>query len=333
MSESKIDIVLTWVDGSDPEWINVRNETCPDQPIADSQYRDWGLLKYWFRGIEKFAPWVNKVYFVTWGHVPDFLNINHPKLQVVYHSDYIPQEYLPTFSSHVIELNLHRISGLSEKFIYFNDDTYIINKTVPEDFFVDGLPRDVAIQNPIVPANYNTISGVMMNDISIINQNFSIRDSIKNNKSKWFSLKYGKLNLLNLMFLPWKKSVGLYQQHLPASMLKSTYREVWEKESDILNQTSLNRVRNIKEDVNQWLFKEWQIMKGSFYPRSISFGKYTMLQKSSDVLKIKKAFHQSNVKALCINDHIEDDENINKIVSELDSLFKTKLPDKSEFEL
>lgn len=68
-----------------------------------------GYLKYWFRGVEKYAPWVHKIYFVTCGQKPDWLNENHDKLVLVNHEDYIPHEYLPTFSSHTIELNFHRI--------------------------------------------------------------------------------------------------------------------------------------------------------------------------------------------------------------------------------
>ncbi|MBQ6357217.1 MAG: capsule biosynthesis protein CapK, partial [Solobacterium sp.] len=40
----------------------------------DNRFKDWGLFKYWFRGVEKFAPWVNKIYFITWGHVPTWLD-------------------------------------------------------------------------------------------------------------------------------------------------------------------------------------------------------------------------------------------------------------------
>ena len=68
----KIDFVLTWVDGSDPDWLAQRREYQPGRgtDAGESRYRDWDNLQYWFRGVEKFAPWVNKIYFVTWGHVP-----------------------------------------------------------------------------------------------------------------------------------------------------------------------------------------------------------------------------------------------------------------------
>ena len=121
---SDIDFIIPWVDGSDPEWLSSYNRYAPAEKRishADAErYRDWGLLRYWFRGVEKFTPWVRKIHFVTCGQLPDWLNLNAPKLNYVKHEDYIPKEYLPVFSSHPIELNMHRIEGLSEKFVYFN---------------------------------------------------------------------------------------------------------------------------------------------------------------------------------------------------------------------
>lgn len=105
-----------------------------DESNSVNRYRDWGLLPYWFRAAEKFTPWVNKIYFVTWGHIPSFLNTDNEKLRIINHKDYIPEEYLPTFSSHVIEANLHRIPSLSEHFVYFNDDTFIL-RPMPETSF------------------------------------------------------------------------------------------------------------------------------------------------------------------------------------------------------
>ena len=118
MNNFDIDIVVLWVDGSDPEWIKTFNQYAPKDKqkgidINHERYRDNGLFKFWFRGIEKNAPWVRKIHFVTSGQQPEWLNINHPKLNWVKHEDYIPKEYLPTFSSHPIELFINRIPDYS----------------------------------------------------------------------------------------------------------------------------------------------------------------------------------------------------------------------------
>ena len=131
----KIDFVIMWVDPNDPKWQKEKAKYCPDQDTDGSErrYRDWDNLKYWFRAVEQNAPWVNKIYFVTEGHIPKWLNLKHPKLKIVKHADFIPKKYLPTFSANPIEMNLFRIKGLSEHFVFFNDDFFLVNKTDPQE--------------------------------------------------------------------------------------------------------------------------------------------------------------------------------------------------------
>ena len=140
-----IDFVVTWVDMNDPVWKkdfakakgiidNSRNQ------FSEARFRDYGFLKYWFRGVEKFAPWVRRIHFVTCGQRPEWLDTSNPRLHLVSHRDYIPEKYLPTFNSTVLEFYLDRIPGLSERFVYFNDDFYLTSPTGPDRFFAeDGL--------------------------------------------------------------------------------------------------------------------------------------------------------------------------------------------------
>ncbi len=114
-----IDFVVTWLDGNDPAWQTECKEYYKDEKGIDmsiSRMRDWDNLHYWFRCVEKFAPWVRTIHLVTWGHFPKWLNTNAPKLNIVKHSDFIPQEYLPTFSTFPNTLNTHRIENLAEHF-------------------------------------------------------------------------------------------------------------------------------------------------------------------------------------------------------------------------
>ena len=71
---------------------------------------------------------VRRIHFVTWGHLPSWLNKEHPKLNIVNHKDFIPEKYLPTFNSHAL-WNMHRIPGLAENFVYFNDDMFLIKRS------------------------------------------------------------------------------------------------------------------------------------------------------------------------------------------------------------
>ena len=332
METVKIDFVVPWVDGSDKEWIKERMKLeGVEGDLVVNDYRDWDIFKYWFRAVETYAPWVNKIYLITYGHLPKFLNIDHPKLKIIKHEDYIPKEYLPTFSSHVIELNLHRIEGLSEHFVYFNDDTFINQPMEPEDFFIDGLPCDSAIINPIVPARYDTISNIMINDIGIINQNFNKKEVMKRDRWKWYNHRNGVLNLLNLMFSPWSRFPGLYQQHLPTSFLKSTFNTVWEKEYDVLDQTCQHQIRDYKYDVNQWLIKEWQMCEGNFMPRNHKIGERFLIDSVEEATKAAKALTSKKYKMVCLNDHYNGLD-LEKISKEIILSFKEKFTENSHFE-
>ena len=328
-----IDIVIPWVDGEDPAWLSEKQAYQGDvtASVHSFDYKDWGLLRYWFRGIAEFAPWVRHVYFVTWGHLPAWLNPDAPKLRIVNHKDYIPKQYLPTFSSHAIELNLHRIRGLSEHFVYFNDDTYLIRPTVPEDFFRDGLPLECAVINPIAPANANCIAHLQLRTAGVINQHFNKRKVMRANPGKWFSPKYGKLLPLNFLFLPWGRFPGFLDKHLPANYLKSTFREVWKQEPELLDKTCSHRFRDFKTDVNQWVMKDWQLASGRFMPRSVNIGKLLNVSDAETAAKAAACIRGQKYKMLCVNDHIEGAADSSFMQQIVDS-FEMILPRKSEFE-
>ncbi len=168
-----VDFVLIWVDDTDPDWRRELNRIKGiDGDMREERFRDMDTLRYWFRGIEKYADWYNKLYFVTCGQKPAWLNTDHPKLVCVNHKDFIPEKYLPTFSSHTIELNLHRIRGLSERFVYFNDDTFITAPTTVDDFFVKGLPCDSAVINYAAPRK-EPLNLVPFVNAAVINRHFS----------------------------------------------------------------------------------------------------------------------------------------------------------------
>lgn len=332
MKKREIDFVVIWVDGNDPEWQKEREKYEKNQGVNTDhsvhRFRDWDNMQYWFRGIEKYCPWVNKIHFVTWGHLPKWLNVDHPKLHIVNHRDYIPEQYLPTFSSHTIELNLHRIKGLAEQFVYFNDDMFVINHMEQKDFFVHGKPCDSAILNVHC---YNMEDMVVMapfRDIGIINHEFQMHEVIKKNPGGWFHYRYGIQNLRNLILLACPRFPGILQQHLPSSFLKSTLRKVWEKYGDILNETCLHRFREIS-DVNQWVFKEWQLASGNFYPRTLKIGKSIAAYHLEEACKCIK---NQKVRMLCFNDTEMKEKEFERAKLKILQSFDMILPEKSSFE-
>lgn len=326
----KIDFVLTWVDGSDPAWQKEYDKYKGDKKINFAHYRDYGTLKYWFRAVEKYAPWVNKIHFITCGQIPSWLNTEHPKLHCVSHSDYMPAEYLPTFSANPIELNFHRIEGLSEHFVYFNDDTFITAPVTEEDFFVDGLPCDVALFSALIPSVKNeVITYILFNDLLLINSNFSKRQAMNQNIRKWFTLKYGKALLKNLYYLPIGKFSGFENPHLPNSFLKSTFEEVWNVEGDYLDTICYNRFRT-KEDVNQYLMRYWQLVQGKFVPRRPSIGRCAVLGECNE--KLKSDLLSQSYKMMCINDN-PTSSNMEEAFEGMKDIFEMVFPEISQFEI
>jgi len=330
----KIDFVIIWVDGSDPEWLKEKNQynSKGHTDTSPQRYRDWDNLMYWFRGVEKFTPWVNKIHFVTWGHLPKWLNTNHPRLNIVKHPDYIPKEYLPTFSSHTIELNLHRINGLSENFVYFNDDVFIIAPTKQSLFFKNNLPCDTAVLSVPCYSIKTHFHFCAFRDIGIINKYFKLADVIKKNPCKWFNIKYGKQVLRTIVLLPCPRFPGMWQHHLASSFKKSTFEDLWKLEYSELDETCKNKFRSML-DYNQWLFREWQIAKGEFSPRNAKFGKNFVLGDIDKIEDVCRYISKQQGNLICINDgNMTDEEFIYNKKSVIEA-FDQILPDKSEFEL
>lgn len=329
----KIDFVLTWVDGGDRLWQAEKKKYEEDNFTKDTRnirYRGLDNLQFWFRGIEKYTPWVNKIHFVTWGHVPEWLNINHPKLNIVRHIDFIPEKYLPTFSSHTIELNLHRIEGLAEKFIYFNDDTFIIKKMTPKDFFEKELPKDIAVLRPNISLFRQSTSSIEANNLEVINSLYNKKEVIKKHPLKWFNIKYNKNIFSTFLQLPYTKFTGFLNQHLPNAYLKNTYKTLWDEEYELLNKTCKNKFRDGR-DVNQWLFRYTQLVQGNFIPKSSTTGKtYNFTNNNDDIYR---AIQKQKYKMICINDNDFDPvKNVEKEKEKINNEFQLILPQKSDFE-
>jgi hypothetical protein len=325
---SDIDFVLPWVNGNDEAWQADSQKYASDDQHGSSvcRFRDWGLLPYWFRGVEKYAPWVRKVHFVTCGHCPKWLNLEHPKLNFVKHSDYMPQEYLPTFNSNSIEINFHRIKNLAEKFVLFNDDFFIIKSICQEDFFKGELPADQALMKSLLPDG--TFGKIVFNNMEVISKYFKKREVLKKHFSKWFNIRYGFNNLRNFLPLAERDFSGMHNPHLPIAYNKTNFLEVWNLEQDVLDRTSKRKFRD-KEDVSHWLFRYFRIMKGEFKPSPI-IGKHYEL--SSNNIAILLGINKQKHKIISINDS-DESLNFTEIKAELINAFEKILPNKSEFEV
>lgn len=329
-----IDFVITWVDGNDPLWLK---EYRKYKGIEDEEfvfrYRNWDFLRYWFRGVEENAPWVRKIHFVTWGHIPSWLDTSNPKINIVKHEDFIPSDYLPTFKSTSIELFFHNIEGLAEHFVYFNDDFFCINPVGKDYYFnKDGKPMDMLSFEPICAYTYPLWGYMKLNVSTVLARHFNKIECIKNNKRKYFSLKYPlKYRLYNFVELFYPSFTSFIIPHNPSPMLKSVYEKVWAKEREVLEYSCENRFRT-KDDFSQVLFRHWNLLEGNFIPvNPFKYFKYCVIGR--DDKKITEYILGNNVKNICINDgSVEDDIDFEKSRKMIADAFEKKFPDKCSFE-
>lgn len=307
-SNSDIDFVLLWVDGGDPVWRAKKAKFLPggdpdDTANGEQRYRDWDLLRYWFRGVETFAPWVRKVFFVTDDQWPDWLDKSAPKLVCTSHRDFIPADCLPTFNSNAIELNLHRIDGLAEHFVYFNDDTFLGRPVKPSDFFRNGTPVDTAQMFPHIGQVNRPADHYILNENAVITRHFGGRRFMLQHPSKWFlPWKSGlRASFWHAMFAWLGPCPGFVDPHLPYILQKTTLREVWEAEPDLLRTTSLRKFRGL-EDVSARVFRKWQYAAGRFQPCLPSqFGAYYRLDEKG-IGPLCKAIKDKKHRLFCAND-------------------------------
>lgn len=333
-----IDFVVLWLDSNDPMWQEAyaRYKNTTKGHIEWARFRNTDIFNYWFRAVEKYAPWVNKVYLVTNGKFPDWINKNNPKLVLVKHSDYIPEEYLPTFNAYTIELFIHRIEGLSEHFVFFNDDMILNAPIKPDYYFRNGLPcdrnKETYLNVPIYTKEDKFgIDITMLTNIGILNGTFNRWETVKQSPRRWFGIHLGiKGILISALLAKQRRFVGFSNYHLEQAYLKSTLNDVWEKHRDFLY-ASCTRFR---EDLsaNQYLFRYWQFATNHFYPMKRN-GKYFIARKN--MLKdIEQAILEEKYYSICLNDTpLCNDKDYEFADRELKRIFESKFPNKSTFEI
>ena len=292
-----MDIVITYVDGNDPLW-KQDYEKYSDVPVMEKRFRDWGTLKYLLRGVEKHMPFVGNVFLVVShrSQVPDWMN--QSKVRVVLHEDFIPNELLPTFNCNPIEMHLHNIEGLSEEYIYFNDDLFPVADSTPEDFYRDG--------KAVLGFSRHLFPWGMFKQIC--------RNS--DNRAR------GLLSMPGSRFF-------LRPQHSCQPMFKSVCSKVYDalKEEII---TSMTRTRTAS-NMNQYLYLDYAFYSGRMISERISCKHFSAAVTSA--ARLRKFIEKPYRKFLCLNDVRLGEQKFNEMQSAVIMAFEAKFPEKSRFEI
>ena len=291
-----MDIVITYVDGNDPVWKN-DYEKYTKVPVMQKRFRDWGTLKYLLRGIEVNMPFVRNVYLVVShpSQVPEW--VDKDNLQIVLHSDIIPEDHLPTFNCNPIEMHLHRIEGLDEEYLYFNDDLFPLLPCSPDDFFRDGKGVLGFSRHFLVSGMYKQICR---------NSDSHARKALAMPSSRWF----------------------VRPQHTCTPMFRSECEKLYGLlEADIIK--SLTRTRTA-ENLNQYLFLDYQYFKGRIINEKISNKHFSVALASASGLK--SYILDPSRKLLCVNDVHLSEKRYELLRSAMIEAFESRFPSKSRFE-
>lgn len=292
-----MDIVITYVNGLDPVW-QKDYQKYTDVPVLEKRFRDWGTLKYLLRGVQCHMPFIEKVHLVVSheSQVPEW--VDRENLNVVLHSDFIPQEFLPTFNCNTLEMHLHRIPGLAEEYLYFNDDMFPVRDCRPEDFFRDGKPVIRFTKHFLASGMYKKIC---RNSDHLATALAGVRAAIR----------------------------FVRPQHICSPMRRSVCEDVYSRIVD--NLSSSCTLLRTAENCNQYLFLDYMFYTGMAVNEKISNKHISVGMASAD--SVRKFLMSPTRNMVCINDVHLSEKRYDSLRTAILEAFETKFPEKSRFEI
>ncbi|MEP4532909.1 MAG: stealth conserved region 3 domain-containing protein [Cyclobacteriaceae bacterium] len=298
MAKIEVDLVYTWVDGTDANYIK-KWTSYAENPgdINPERYRDnYHLLKHSLRSVEKYLGWYRNIYIVTARpQVPEWLNTSHPRIKVIHHDEIIEKEFLPTFNPNCIESFLHKIPGLAEHFLYINDDFLFGSETHLEDFMPGEKYRI-----------FNTILG----------ENLSWR------------IYDGKNDLIGLGII----------EHTPLFIKKEFWNEMTQLFPEKQHQTRSNKFRQAGDLMTYKLYRHYMLSKQKSKSKAIPLTEllkintfHKILNSLSHQEKALNKLEKKKPKFYCLNDDQRDNPNP-EVIKLVRDFLNRNYPEKSSFE-
>lgn len=311
-----VDIVYTWVDGSDSRWLEEKNRyegMIAAHPDATNRGRFTSRdeLKYSLRSVAFNTNFVRNIYVVTNGQVPEWLDLSNPRLRIIRHEEIFrrPELSLPTFNSHAIESNIHRIDGLADRYIYLNDDCFFSGSVERSDFYsICGRPFAFInhSNNPGFVAPHALISPFInagRNTVRVIYKKFGV--------------------VVNGMI-----------KHSPYVQCKKTLIDIDKEIGDELLLTEMAKFRSeLDISLPASLSQFWGLVSGDYELGSMETMTISLTDKIDMSMALLLLPKLKSKKFVCINESISLQPNIQKRVDrEVVCLLNHMLPAKSEFE-
>lgn len=302
--EQNVDIIIPWLNPTEKWYKDYGDFAKKENP---GRVRDLGTFKYLLRSINKNCKWVNKVFIVLYDEEqkPNWLK-ESDKLKVIYHKDFIPNEFLPNFNSVVTDMFFSKIPDLSDNFIFMNDDM----------FFMQEIPKNFYFTNTGKPVHQKTLkSGIYK----------------KYNKAQW---RYIEENIYNFVNKVCNCELLWSTHHLPIPFKKTLQQFIWHKyNNELLNKLKDSKIRTNKNVCN-WIFYGIEEINNLCSFNNI-YEKYPCIcfdlkngMSKENLLKLIK-----NKYIVCFNDGDFLTYDFEKVKNNINTILNEKFPDKSIFEV
>ncbi len=277
-----VDIVYTWVDGDDAAWRARRAVHAPDAgehnatAVVPARFLSRDELRYSLRSLAMYASWVRRIHLVTDNQVPDWLDVDHPKIRVIDHRDiFVDTSVLPVFNSHAIESQLHHVPDLAEHYLYLNDDFFFGRPVDPELFFhANGIAKFFLAKDPL------DLDPPSTRDLPLLS-------AAKNHRS--------------LLERDFGVTVRRKFRHAPAPQLRSVLEEMEKRYPELFAQVAASRFRHPDDvSVASSLMHYYAYARGRAVPADIEY-RYLDISRKDTARRLDEILRQ-RPQVFCLND-------------------------------
>lgn len=311
-----IDLVYTWVDGTDPSWLKRKSQTLGSYGLTDvhqtavshSRFSSHDELKYSLRSVEMYANWVRHIYLVTDGQVPSWLDTSHPRITVIdHHEIFRDSSVLPVFNSHAIEAQLHRIPGLSENYLYLNDDVFIARPITPSLFFTSsGLSKFFPSVGTL------GLDGATSHDMPVVSAGKNNRDLILKVAGRVVTNKF---------------------KHTPHAQIKSVLQDLEHAEPALFDQVTASRIRHPRDfSIASALYHNVAYLQGKAIEGSIAYA-YVDVGRADAELQLLRLGKRRDIDVFCLNETASRQQDTGSIDRMITTFLSERFPVPSTFEI
>jgi hypothetical protein len=309
-----IDVVFSWVDGTDPAFRSSRAGRLDRARLgtgddADARTRQIDELRYALRSVDQNAPWVRRIFIATDTRLPGWLMADHPKITVVRAAEHFcDPAALPTFNSHAVESQLHRIDGLAEHFLYCNDDMFF-GRPVPASVFFTPAGISRFIESPV------RIGG------GAVGPGRSGHENAARNNRRLLAERFGYL-------------ITRHLAHSPAPLRRSVLAELEGAFPDEFAATAASRFRSANDiSVTNSLYHYYALLTGRAVPHESARACYIDTTSHDGLRSLAALSIRRDADFFCLNDGSEPEVDETYRAATVSSFLAGYFPDPAPWEL